>query len=93
MLNKGEILDREKVLDFIDLEGKIRKLELHSNQLAFTICQVPVVYTAGLKQEIIIEYAGGKRKVIQGCVIDADTSQKIFRRNGEVSKIAYTTAI
>ena len=93
MLNKEELLDREEEFDFIDLEGKVRKHELHSNQLAFTLCQVPVIYTAGLKQEIIIEYAGGKQKAIQGCVIDADTSQKIFRRNGEVIKIAYTTAI
>jgi hypothetical protein len=44
-------------------------------------------------QEIIIEYAGGKQKTMQGCVLDSDTSQKIFRRNGEVIKIAYTTAI
>ncbi len=93
MLNKGEMLDRDKVFEFIDLEGEIRKLELHLNQLAFTICQVPVVYTAGTKQEITIEYADGKQKTIQGSVIDADTSQKIFRRNGEVRKIAFTTAI
>jgi len=93
MLNEGEILDRDQVFEFIDLEGEIRKLELHMNQLAFTICQVPVVYTAGIKQEITIEYTDGKQKTIKGSVIDADTSRKIFRRNGEVRKIAFTTAI
>ncbi|MBN2864240.1 MAG: hypothetical protein JXN62_13815 [Bacteroidales bacterium] len=93
MLNKEELLDREKVFDFIDLKGKIRKLELHLNQIAFTFCQVPVVYTAGFKQEIIIEYAGGKQKAIQGCVIDAGTSKKIFMRTGKVSKIEFTTTM
>ncbi len=93
MLNNGEMLDRDKVFEFIDLEGEIRKLELHLNQLAFTVCQVPVVYTAGTRQEITIEYADGKQKTIKGSVIDADTSQKIFRRTGEVEKIAFTTAI
>ncbi len=93
MLNKEELLDREKVFDFIDLEGKARKLLLHLKQIAFTICQVPVVYTKGLKQKIIIEYANGKQKEIQACVIDADTSQKIFRKTGEVSRISYTINI
>jgi len=93
MLNKEELLDREKVFDFIDPQGKKRKLELRLNQLAFTLCQVPVVYTSSTGQQIIIEYAAGQQTEIQGCVIDAETSQKIFRRNGEVSKITYKTAI
>ena len=87
MLNKREMMDREKVIDFIDLEGKIRRIELQLNQLAFTICQVPVVYTAGISQEITIEYTDGKQKAIKGCVIDPDTSQEVFGRTGKVSKI------
>ena len=93
MLNNGEMLDRDKLFEFIDLKGEIRKLELHLNQLAFTLCQVPVVYTAGTRQEITIEYADGKQRTIKGSVIDADTSQKIFRRTGEVRKISFTAAI
>jgi len=51
------------------------KLELSANQLAFTLCQVPVVYTAGPGQEILIEYADGQQRAIQGCEIDAETSR------------------
>ncbi len=91
MLNKDELLGGRRIFDFIDNEDKISKLELHLNQLAFTICQVPVVYSAGLKQGIRIEYAGEKQRTIEGCVIDAATCQKIFRRSGEVIRIIFTS--
>lgn len=90
MMNRSELLDTDKEFNFIDREGKTRRLELHANQIAFTVCQVPVVYTVGLKHEILINFADGKQKSIQGCVIDADTSKMIFRRSGEVSKIEVT---
>ncbi len=93
LLNSGEMLDRDETFSFIDIEGKTKKLELHLNQLAFTVCQVPVVYTAGTMPETVIEYADGTEKRVQGNVIDAETSHKIFSRNGEVSRISFTTDI
>ena len=90
MLKNEELLDHKGVFNFTDHEGKPSKLELQPTQIAFTVCQVPVVYTKGSKQEILITFANGKQKATDGSVIDAETSQKIFRRSGEVSKIVFT---
>lgn len=91
MLDQGEMLDHDDIFKFIDPEGNYNMLELRMNQLAFTICNVPVIYTIGSKQEITIRFVDGKQKVIHDSVIDAETSKKIFTRSGEVTKIELTS--
>ncbi|MCA1756914.1 MAG: hypothetical protein LC649_05600 [Bacteroidales bacterium] len=90
MLNKNELLNQDQNFYFLDAEGKNSLLKLHSGQFAFTLCQVPVVYARGTKNEITIWYADGSHKVTEGFIIDEETSNAIFRRSGEVRKIEFT---
>ena len=93
LLNHNEILQNEETFEYIDLEGNNCTIELKVNQLAFTYCQVPVIYTLDKKQQISVEFNGGAQKVITDCTIDKDISQKIFSRSGEVRKIEYSFKI
>jgi len=89
LLNHNEILQNEETFEYIDLEGNNCSIDLKVNQLAFTYCQVPVIYTLDKKELITIEFNSGAQKVITDCTIDEDTSHKRFSRSGEVRKIEY----
>ena len=90
LLNHNEILQDESTFNYIDLDGNNRSIDLKVNQLAFTYCQVPVIYTLNQKELLTIEFNSGAQKVIADCTIDEDTSHKIFSRSGDVRKIEYS---
>ena len=89
LLNENEILQDDDTYEYVDLGGKSCSIELKSNQIAFTYCQVPVIYSAGSSQQLIIEFNNGSKEKTNGNIIDIKNSQKIFSRSGEVRKIEY----
>ena len=90
MFRKSEMVNQEKDFSFIDVEGRNTILKLQSGQFAFTLCQVPVVYSRGTEEKITVRYISGSVKVTEGCMIDEETSKMIFRRTGEIMKIEFT---
>lgn len=89
LLNENEVLQDDDTYEYVDLAGNTCTIELKSNQIAFTYCQVPVIYSAGSRQQLIIEFNDGSKEETDGNIIDIDTCQKIFTRSGEVRKIEY----
>jgi hypothetical protein len=90
MFRRSEMLNQKKDFGFIDVEGVRGVIRLQSDQFAFTLCQVPVVYTRGVREQITIRYTDGTEKITEGCIIDKETSSMIFRRSGAVAKIEFT---
>lgn len=91
LLNTNELLKAQENFSFINLKGNKESIQLQPNQLAFTICQVPVVYTLGEKEQVTISYRNGTFKQIEGAKLDAETSAMVFARSGQIVKIEYTT--
>lgn len=87
LLNFNEMLNVEQMFDYIGLDGEEKSIELKANQLAFTICQVPVIYKVADKEELLVTYSDGTVKEFVNAVIDDDTSKLIFSRSGEVEKV------
>jgi len=87
LLNKEEILDKKRLFEFYTINGENRQISLNKNQLAFTFCQIPVVYTLTDHEEIIIFYGNGKKEYIAGQTIDKQTSSLIFKRSSDVVRI------
>lgn len=88
LLQGGEFLERPAGFRYFDVEGKERSLELEPGDLAFTCCQVPVVYhrsngPAGIR----VRFADGSSKANGGSSLDARTSAEIFARSGVVERI------
>ncbi len=88
LLNNGEFLDQEANFEFFDVHGESCSILLPAQSLAFTICQVPVVFQAS-KTEAGIELIANDGKVTQlaGLIIDAEISAAIFRRTGKYTRI------
>ena len=87
LLNTEEILVKKQVFEFYALDGEIKHIELIENQLAFTFCQVPVVYTFSDKSQISVSLENGEIKRIQSNIIDQELSSLIFSRSGKVTLI------
>ena len=93
LLNHNEMLGNDEMFEYIDLDGEECKIDLKANQLAFTYCQVPVIYTYCDKQELIIKFSNGTKNVFMNCTIDKEISHKIFSRSGEVRKIEFRSVL
>ena len=73
--------------DYFDLKGTRQKVSLGANTLAFTYCQVPIIYHISEDARTVIAEGEGKITTQRKNVLDRDMSQKVFGRNGEVTQI------
>ena len=73
LLRKEEFLQEPSTFRYVDVHGEFKEIELTAGSLAFTICQVPVVYTVGENDK--------------NTTLDAATSKAIFDRTGTVQRI------
>ena len=87
LLNRDEILDQASVFRYFDLSGNEHTIELKEQQLGFTFCQLPLIYTFGKKENILIKYTNGERMEIAGYEIPQDISSLIFSRNPDIESI------
>ena len=75
---------------YIDITQIKRTLVLPPKSLAFTICQVPVIYSRGGQAELIVTFADGRTLHAAGSRLDIETSRSIFERNGQVVQLQVT---
>lgn len=93
LLNENEFLEKETVFEFYNLKGEIQQILLEKDQLAFTFCQVPIVYKKSNVEKLIIELNNGEKLIHEGNRISNTLSEEIFNRTGKVSKVEYFTGI
>ena len=61
---------------------------LEPGTLAFTFCQVPVVYRlADGEASLTVVRRDGQERRFDGATLDAATSRKVFERTGDVVRI------
>ena len=87
LLRKEEILDKASVFHYYDIEGNTRSIDVPANGLAFTYCQVPVVYEFGTgNDQVLIRESDGEQE-IEGHSLDTGLSASIFTRSDQVKSI------
>ena len=87
LLRTGEFLQDAATFAYLDVKGIIRKIRLQPASLAFTYCQVPVVYQLGTKSFLNIEFADGHKQQQGAQGLDESTSRAVFERTGDVKTI------
>ena len=87
MLKKDEFLEEASTFKFIALDGKEKEINLEKGSLCFTYCQVPVVYQIAEANSIEVSMINGEKATFEGLSLDKTTSEKIFKRTGEVAMI------
>lgn len=93
LFNKSEFLNAPEIFHFIDVHGHEQQVNLSKNSLAFTCCQVPVIYKLSEKEQLSIEFTEGDSKQIDGLWLDESLSKAIFERNGSIRQIIVSFAL
>ena len=86
ILRKSLFLKGAGQFDFFNVKGETVSLELSAKSLAFTFCQIPIVYTLG-KSSMIEVHSGGKSHSIEGESLDMAWTEKVFTRRDDIEQI------
>jgi hypothetical protein len=87
LLRAEEFLAATAEFPYTALDGQRKTLALAAGQLAFTWCQVPVVYERAARPAIEIVYADATRRVHEGVELPAAASAALFDRDGSIVRL------
>ncbi len=88
LLKKEEFLEEGRNFSYYDIDGESRSIDLPGGSLAFTFCQMPVVYEiTDSGPWIRITDSGGTSATVDGASLDREKSRSLFDRLGEISRI------
>jgi hypothetical protein len=89
LLRRREFSTDGRVLRFLDVDGEWNDLAIPENGLAFTWCQVPVIYRLSEDAEtnIVLSLDSGKRRSLTGLSLPGDMSAELLGRSGRVRQI------
>jgi len=83
----SECVTEPTAFSCFDVSGTPREVPVPAGGFGYTVCGVPVVYSAGHADQLVLHDRDGSQKVIQGHTLDLETSQAIFGRTGRISRI------
>ena len=86
-LKKDAFLSNDTEATFIMVDGSKNQIHLKKNSLAFTTCQVPVIYTINTTSKIVLNYKNGETKTFDSLELNEVESKKIAQRTNEISVI------
>jgi hypothetical protein len=69
------------------LTGAKKRLELKSGELAFTYCQVPVIFRRARMNSVKLFFADGSERQHAQLQLDAKISRSLFERTGQIKQI------
>jgi hypothetical protein len=92
LLRRAEFLTAPAVFEPLGRDGQRLRLDLPAGSLAFTLCQVPVVYHHGEERRIVVTAADGTSRELVGDTLDSDGSAALFERSGRVARLDVWTS-
>ena len=91
LLPESEFLKAPAQFNYVDVTHKTGTIELPEQSLAYTVCQVPVVYLRGETPMIRAIMTDGSEVLIPGLTLTKELSQAIFRRSHLVAQLIVTS--
>jgi len=93
LLRASELLAQPARLDLPAANGTRRSLRLEPGSLAFTLCEVPIVYRRRPEAAIAVVSRDGAVRRSPGDRLDQATSAEVFGRTGRVQAIEVDVAV
>ncbi len=92
LLRAREFVSRARPFRYLDVAGNWQEKEVPKNGLAFTWCQVPVIYSLSDSEnpQLIITSDDGSKETVNGLALPAELGAELFQRSGRVAKISAT---
>ncbi len=87
ILMKSEFLKRPKTFSYVSVGGEKSVLEIASNSLVFTYCQVPIIYTLAAENKIELYDRDQLLHTQKEMILNQDFSSDVFSRSGKIYSI------
>jgi hypothetical protein len=87
LLRREEFLSPPTVFAYFDVAGRARQLQLKTGALAFTYCQVPIVYQLAPAPFLTIVFTDGTKQRQRALVLNEENSRAIFKRTNIIKAI------
>jgi len=88
LLDAGEFMAEPTEFQYYDVEGRDRTLSLSAGSLAFTLCQVPVVYERVEDDPWIrVTFVDGTSRDLAGAILESGLAVRVFERIGHIDQI------
>jgi hypothetical protein len=87
LLRRTELLTRPARLELLAADGAREVLGLEAGTLAFTLCQVPVVYRAAATASLAVVEQGGEVRRSAGDTLDQALAAEVLGRTGRVRRV------
>jgi hypothetical protein len=87
LLRTEEFLNEPDIFNYFDANGNPQSIELEKDMLAFTFCQVPVIYKLSDISGISLTSSAGSISKLKHLFLSLEDSQHIFRRDGDIIRI------
>jgi hypothetical protein len=91
LLRAQEFLSQPQTFHYVDIAGQSQIIELAPGSLAYTFCQVPIVYITSSVRKIDIIMSDGRKVDIEGNRLNAELSQHLFNRDAYIKHVMVFT--
>lgn len=87
LLHQNEFLKNSHEVVFQTIDGSQKAIVLQPKQLAFTVCQVPVIFELTHQNAIEICFKDGKKQTFESLELPLNISKSIFERSNQLEQI------
>jgi hypothetical protein len=87
ILRRFELLESPASLSYYNSEGVRQVLDVDAGCMAFTYCQIPVVYKHADEDKLTMYLEDGSQQEVPDFTLSVDDSKEVFKRTGKVVKI------
>ncbi|WP_299017080.1 hypothetical protein [uncultured Polaribacter sp.] len=87
LLKQSEFLSEEKSFNYVTVLGEESTIQLQKNELAFTYCQVPIIYSKNATNKVEVFLKDKTSKVFNSLALDKEISSQLFKRTTTVNYI------
>ena len=92
LLREKEFLAHSRGCQYLDVDSEWQDLTIPSKCLAFTWCQIPVVYQLddSAASSLTLTWDDGREQQLDELALPADISTELFQRTGKVRQLTVT---
>ena len=89
LLRAREFISSPRRFRFLDVDGNWQELSVAARGLAFTWCQVPVVYELSVNAdpELTVTWSDGQEQTLKQSTLPPEMSAEVFARNGRIRQL------
>lgn len=87
LLKAEEFFDTANTFHYVDVNMEPQQIKLGEGALAFTYCQIPVVYELSDNNCLDVKHQDGSVTTMDSMSLDIETSAHVFGRSGAIKQI------